>query len=172
MTQFLRPDGTLQNSSITGDHTAIDEVTASDADFLYSANQANTAYECSLSNPVGTPGSGTVTVRFRSAQTNNGVVSGSGSAASMAAALYQGATPISSGPTVSAEGAWTAHAWSPTSGELANITDWNDLRLVFTITGSGGSPANRRGYGISWAELEAPDAPVGGTPFNQALVFG
>jgi hypothetical protein len=157
MAQFLRPDGTISASSITGTYTAIDEATASDADFVYSANNADTTYEVSVSNPSGTPASGNVTIRYRIARTNAGTVDGAGSVSSVVASLVEGTTVLGSDSSRTATGTWTQYSFTVATSA---VTDWTNLRIRFVITGGGGNPSNRRGVGISWAEVETPDAPV------------
>lgn len=162
--QFLRPDGNITQTSFTGGFAEIDEASASDADFAYGANNVAAVLEVSLSNPTGAPASGTTTVRYRIAKTNAGTVDGGGNAVTVTAAVYQGTTLIASDSAQTATGTWTQYSWAPS---MASVTDWNDLRLRFTTSASGGTAANRRGGAVSWAEVEAPAA--GATTFNQAL---
>jgi len=58
---------------------------------------------------------------------------------------------------------WADRSLAFTPAFISSITDYTDLRLRFTCTNSGGSPANRRGMAISWAEIEIPD-PSGPSP--------
>lgn len=157
MAQFLRPDSNVTQSSFTGGFAEIDESTASDADFAYGANNTAAVLEVGLSDPGGTPDpAGTSRVRFRIAKTNNGTVTGTGNTVTFTIAVYQGGTLISTGVTgLTATGTWTGYNFTFTHG---SITDWTDLRLRFTTSASGGTPANRRGGAVSWAEVEAPDA--------------
>lgn len=156
MAQFLRPDSNVTQSSFTGGFAEIDEATASDADFAYGNNNTAAVLEVGLSDPSETPDSaGTSTVRYRIAKTNNGTVSDTGNAVTVTAAVYQGATLIQSDTAQATSGTWTEYSFTFTHG---SITDWSDLRLRFTTSSSGGSPANRRGGAVSWAEVEAPDA--------------
>lgn len=155
MAQFLRPDSTVTATSFTNGFAAIDESAASDADFAYGANNIAAVLEVGLSNPGGTPGSGTTTVRYRIAKTKTGVVDGTGNSCTVTAALYQGTTLIAADTARTATGTWTEYSWAPNVG---SVSDWNDLRLRFTTSASGGTSANRRGGAVSWAEIEAPDA--------------
>jgi hypothetical protein len=152
--QFLRPDSTVTADGFTNGHAAIDEAIASDADFAYGANNTAAVLEVGLSNPTGTPASGTTMVRYRHAKVNSGALSGSGSSVTVTAEIYQGASLIASDAAQTAGGSWTARSWTP---DMSGVTDWTDLRLRFTTSSSGGSPANRRGGAVSWAELEVPD---------------
>lgn len=163
-TQFLRPDGNVTQTSFTGGFAEIDEVTASDADFAYGTNNTAATLEVSLSNPAETPGSGTTTVRYRVAKTNAGVLDGGGNSCTVTASVYQGVTLISADAARTVTGTWTDYSWTPS---MASVTDWNDLRLRFVTSASGGTAASRRGGAVSWAEAEVPAA--GAVTFNQAL---
>jgi hypothetical protein len=158
MAQFLRPDGLIAAGSWTNNHLAIDEATASDADFAYSQNNPNgTIFEVSLSNPALTPVAGSATVRYRHGQVNAGTLDGTGTATSLSVNLMQGATVIATDAAQAPTGTWTTRAWVIAAATIATITNWNDLRFQFVATGGGGSPAARRGVGVSWAENEAQD---------------
>lgn len=154
MAQFLRPDSNVTQTSFTNGFDAIDESSASDADFAYGTNNTAAVLEVGLSNPSGTPGAGTTTVRYRVAKTNAGTVDGGGNAVTVTASVYQGGTLIAEDSARTVTGTWTEYSWTPS---MASVTDWNDLRLRFTTSASGGSPANRRGGAVSWAEVESPD---------------
>lgn len=170
MVQFLRPDAIVSQGSWTGDHTAIDEATASDADRAYSQDNPNgSIFEVSLSNPGSSPGAGTTTVRYRHGQVKSGTLDGAGTATALDVAVYQGTTLIASDAQQAPGGAYATRAWSP---NLSAVTDWNDVRLRFVATGGGGSPANRRGVAVSWAEIEVPDAPAGITGTMAAAESG
>lgn len=156
MAQFLRPDSNVTQTSFTGGFAEIDEATASDADFAYGANNTAAVLEVGLSNPAATPDpAGTSTVRYRIAKVNNGSVTGTGSNLTVTAEIYQGGTLIQADTAQSPTGTWTAYSFTFTHG---SITDWTNLRFRFSTSTSGGSPANRRGGAVSWAEIEAPDA--------------
>lgn len=155
MAQFLRPDSNITQTSFTNGFAQIDEATASDADFAYGANNTAAVLEVGLTDPTGTPNSaGTSTVRYRIAKTNNGTVDGGGSTVTVTGAVYQGGTLIQADTARTATGTWTQYTFTFTHG---SITNWNDLRLRFTTSASGGTVANRRGGAVSWAEVEAPD---------------
>lgn len=168
MSQFLRPDSNVTQSDFTNGFANIDESAASDADFAYGANNAAAVLEVGLSNPSGTPAAGTRTVRYRVAKTNAGTVDGAGNAVTVTAELYQGTSLIAADSARTATGTWTGYSFTP---DTSSVTDWNDLRLRFTTSASGGSPANRRGGAVSWAELETPDPPSG-SPGNASGALG
>ncbi len=159
MAQFLRPDSNLTQSNFTNGFAEIDETTPVDTDFAYSAINTTAVLQVTLSN-ASTPGSGTTTIRYRIARTNGAVVDGTGSDSTVTVELRQGATTIATDTTRSTTGTWTTFTWTP---DVSAVTDWTDLRLYVTVVGGSGSPANRRGAGISWAEVEAPDPLVLGT---------
>lgn len=156
MAQFLRPDGNITVSQFTGGYVDIDETVASDTDFAYSGVNSDGILEVSLSNPASTPASGTTTVRYRIAKvTSAGALSGTGNSASVIVTVYQGTTLIATDTERTATGSFVNYSFTP---DMSGVTDWNDLRLRFTIpSGGGGTPSNRRGVAISFAELEAPN---------------
>jgi hypothetical protein len=155
VSQFLRPDSNVTQTSFTGGFAEIDEAPASDADKAFGANNVAAVLEVGLSNPTGTPGGGTTTVRYRIAKTNSGTLDGAGSAVTVTCAVYQGTTLIAADAAKTATGTWTQYSFTPS---MAGVTDWTNLRLRFTTSASGGTTANRRGGAVSWAELEAPNA--------------
>lgn len=155
MAQFLRPDSLVSAGSWTGSNTSIDEATADDGDFAYSQDNPNgSIFEVGLSDPV-SPGAGTYTVRYRHAQVRSGVLNGTGTATALVVSVYQGTTLIANDAQQDPGSLWTTRTWMP---DLSGVTDWTGLRLRFVATGGGGSPSNRRGVAVSWAEIEVPDA--------------
>lgn len=164
MVQYLRPDSNVTQTSFTGGFAEIDEVTASDADFAYGANNTAAVLEVGLSNP-----SGAVTtsvpnrIRFRYAKTKAGTVDGGGNAVTIECQLYQGTSLQTSSGALTCTGTWQEFDWEAATGL---ITDWTDLRLRFTTSASGGSPANRRGAAVSWAVFEIPDQATAINPAN------
>lgn len=170
MAQFARPDSdvTALGGSGSGTFADIDETSFSDSDYLYSNDNVDVTYECGLSNVTDPVSSSGHIVRWRQAQSDQSASpiapSSGGTASEYSAYLYQGATLIAtlvSGET-SNEGSFLAKSYTLSGTEADSITDYTDLRIRFDFVGGGGSPANRRGVAISWAEMEVPDAPVGG----------
>lgn len=160
MAQFLRPDSNVTQTGFTGGFAEIDETAASDTDRAFgAADKTASVLEVGLSNPQGSPGSGTTTVRYRMAKVNSsGAVSAGGDTVTVTCAVYQGSTLIASDSARTAPDTYTTVSFTP---DMSGVTDWNDLRLRFTTAESGGgSGANRRSAAISWAELEAPDAAL------------
>lgn len=165
MSQYSRPDSDISigNWVDSGGGTVniyqnIDEVTYSDTDYIKSENNpSSSACEIGL-NSVTDPEVGTGHVlNFRilggGAQTANG---------NLIVGLYQSSTLIASWtytnigtgttPTV------TAKTETLNSTEADSITDYSNLRIKFTATKTAGIVWLG---GISWFELQLPDAPAG-----------
>lgn len=172
MAQFARPDSDVSFALLGGTPTDtagdrwqnIDESSSSDTDYVYSPNNPGgvNAAEFGLTN-VSDPGVDTGHVlRIRTAQIDEDsgghpqAADTSGTATTCAWELRQGVTVIESGDINPAGFATTEVNLA--SGNVANITDYTDLRVFVNPSGGGGSPANRRGVAISWIELELPDA--------------
>lgn len=168
MAQFARPDSNVTQTSFTNGFAAIDEATASDADFAYGANNTAAELEVGLSNVTDPASSSGHVFRYRIAKTNAGTVDGGGNAVTVTVRLMQGTTQIATDTAKTADGTWTQYAYTLSAAEADAITDYTDLRLEFVTSASGGSPANRRGGAVSWAELEVPDASSG-TNYSQSL---
>ena len=161
MAQFARPDADVTNTGTNG-FAAVDESTPSDADFWFGDNNTAEELEVSLSNVTDPSSSAGHTFRYRVAKTNAGTVDGGGNAVTVTARLMQGATQIAADSAKTATGTWTQYDFTLSGAEADAITDYTDLRLEFVTSASGGSPANRRGGAVSWAELEVPDAAITG----------
>lgn len=160
MSEILRPDSNVTQSGFTGGFAEIDETPASDTDKAYGANNTAAVLEVGISNPSGTPGSGTITFRYRHVKTNNGTVDGGGNAVTVTAEVVEGTTVRATDAAQTATGTVAQREWSP---DLSAVSNWNDLRFRFTTSASGGSPANRRGAAVTWAEMEVPD-PAASNP--------
>lgn len=167
MAQFARPDSTvLAGSWVTGSAAlwqAIDEVTASDADFISSSSgPVNDLTEMGLSDVTDPVSSSGHLIRFRHAE--NGAVTSANMV--LRVRLLQGATVIAER---SFNGVGTSYVtdatFTLTSGEADAITDYTNLRIEFRANQSAGTARRKN---VSWAELEVPDAPVSGT---QAIVI-
>lgn len=161
MAQFGRPDSNVTQTNFTNGFAEIDEETPSDSDYAWGANNTAAVLEVGLSNvtdPVVHTGH---IIRYRIAKTDDGVVDGGGNAVTVTAELYQGGTSIATSVDNEATGTWTTYSFTLTTGQASTITDYTDLRIRCTTSASGGSPANRRGGAVSWAELEIPDVSSG-----------
>lgn len=159
MAQFLCPDGNITQTNFTNGFAEIDETTASDADFAYSANNTTATLEVSLTNPS-VPTyianvSNNCTLRYRIARVNGGVVSNTGNDVTVTASIRTIAEAVATDTAKSTSGTWTTYTLAFTrSGSLAS---WTDLRIRF-VTSASGAGNNARGAAISWAEVEVPDA--------------
>src|SRR3990170_7358280 len=159
MAQLARPDGDITNTG-NGGFADIDETTPSDSDFWWGDNNQADELEVSLSNVTDPVSSSGHTFRYRIAKTNAGAVDGGGNAVTVTARLMQGTTQRATDTAKTATGDWTQYAYTLSGAEADAITDYADLRLEFVTSASGGSPANRRGGAVSWAELEVPNVPA------------
>jgi hypothetical protein len=165
MVQFGRPISDIATNSWTAAPlwSKLDEVSFSDADFVESANNANTTAEIALS-ALGDPNSGAGhVVRYRYAISATG-----GNSRDITVQLYQGGTLIAAGTTRTPTAtAYAADSFTLTAGEADAITSYADLRLRLVAGGTtGGGPSGRRSVRVSWAELEVPDAA---TPFERPV---
>jgi hypothetical protein len=163
--QFLRPSSDISTTSWNGAYTDIDEVTASDGDFGYSDDNVDGTYEFAFpTSGIVDPTVSTLhVVKCRVSRSDGGVPNNnSGSAASLEILLMQGGTTIATVRANATVGLWEDVSYTLTGTQANNISDYNNLRLRFNYLGGGGSPANRRGVAVSWAEMEIP--------FSEALV--
>jgi putative Flp pilus-assembly TadE/G-like protein len=163
--QFGQPDANLTSdgtwvteTSAAGTYTAIAELVGdATADVTYLASpQEPTApnhFEVSLTDIVPPiPDSG-VFVRYR-----YGKPLGSDGVVNLEVELLQGTTVIASQthsnvPTVSP---WTDGSFELTVADLAEITNWADLRLNFKATSTAGTNPDLDRALVSWAQLQIP----------------
>jgi hypothetical protein len=162
MAQFGRPDADVTNTGTNG-FAAIDESVASDADFWWGDNNVAEELEVSLSNVSDPLLSTGHTFRYRIAKTNAGTVDGGGNAVTVTARLMQSTTQIATDTAKTADGTWTQYSFTLSEAQANSITDYNDLRLEFVTSASGGAPSARRGGAVSWAELEVPNVAITGS---------
>lgn len=162
MAQFLRPSSDITAGGTTGwyesaggtqtnIYTAIDEVTRSDTDYIYSsANQLSTS-EIALSSgtdPLSSTGH-IVRYTYLRTVTNKNYT--------LQVNLMQGATTIATWTHANPAATFTAAAQTLTAGQADAITNYADLRLQFNVTvAAGGGGAMQ----VSWAEMEIPNAPA------------
>jgi len=167
--QFSRPNKDTFVVSMTGDpnNTAlqlyqnIDEVTASDTDFVYSADKDATTFQHTISNltdPLVATGH---IVRCRISKSDGGVPNNSsGSTSTVAIRLMQSTTPIATIRAAAAVTTWEDVSYTLSAAEANSITEYFNLEIEYVIVGGAGSPSNRRGVAISWAEMEVPSPVV------------
>jgi hypothetical protein len=155
MAQFLRPDSDVTTTNWTRStgtnsyFTYIDEVVADSTDYVQTQIQAAN-FEVGLSNPTTPLNAGNHIVRVRAWSL------GSGAAERHTVLLLQGtttiATPVNNATLTRTTP--TTTTYTLTSGEVAAITDYTNLRLRF----SAGTLAAGETYRVGWAELEVPNA--------------
>jgi hypothetical protein len=124
--QVLRPDSDLATN---GWKTAplwskLDEETADDGDYIYISGPGSYT-EASLSNPAGTPGSGSVEIHWRGKKLAGRTV---------AIGLYQGTNQIFGSDYLWIT-AWTTYTNALSQPQIDSITDYNDLRFRFISSG-------------------------------------
>src|SRR3970040_1513536 len=141
MAQFARPDSTVTQSSFSGGFAAIDEVTPSDADFTFGANNTAAELEVGLSDVTDPAVSTGHVFRFRIAKTDDGVVDGGENEVTITTRLMQGTTQIAASSPVTTGGTWTTWLRNLSGAEADAITDYTDLRLEFLTSASGGLSA-------------------------------
>lgn len=164
-TEYLRPNSNVTQTNFTNGYAEIDETPASNTDFAYGANNTAAVLEVGTTDLVDTYSA--ATFRWRVAKTNAGTVDDTGNGVNVTPTIYEGGTLRWTGTTQAATGTWTEYTES--SIDLSAISDWTDVRFRFTTTASGGSPANRRGGAVSWAELEVTTVSSRTATLNNTL---
>lgn len=162
MAQFARPDSdvsdgtwTNQASSNVNMFNVIDESSADDADYIRTANPTGTE-TCTfglsdVTDPVSPSGH---TVRWRAKVANR-----VDDTINLSIFLRQGATLIATCRTGAiTDTSFTAGSYTLSGAEADAITDYTDLRLTFTKSGTNDDAGIN--VQVSFAELEVP----GGTP--------
>ena len=171
MAQFLRPTSDIATASWNGTFADIDEVTASDADYGYSTDNVEGNYETKFGGAITDPEVGTGHVlRARFGISDGGVLNNGGNTLTISVGLYQGATLIEEVETNYNVVSNSTHVYTIATANANNITDYTDLRVRFNYNKTGGSPANRRGLSVSWAEMEIPDYVAPTTDFTKVKV--
>lgn len=153
MTQYSRPisdltTGVWSPSTGTALWSVLDESTRSDTDYISSAANQLTACQVGLS-PVNTPLVDTghiVRYTYLRTITNKNYT--------LVVTLYCGATSIASWTHANPSTSFTLAQQTLSEAQAANITDYTDLRLTFSVTVAAGGGGSMR---VSWAEIEVPD---------------
>ena len=152
MVQILRPVSDINTgwskypAGAAGRYACIDDETysMSDPDIIYA--MANVYQECKLSAPAETPASGGGALKwygFREEITGN----------SITPSVRCGSTVIKTGSAVGISTYWyTLYSLSLSEAEMANITDWSNVRIRFAV-----SSYNSGSIWIRMAYLEVPD---------------
>ena len=141
----------------------MDESEANDSDYAWhDAVAGNEYFQVSLSNPSGTPGSGTGTIRWRISRIDGAKIT------KMTAYLYELGTLRFTGTEYEITDSFVTREETVDAGSMASITDWNSLSLMFKVTTvSGGGKASDPA--ISWVEFEVPD-PSGAPVYRQRII--
>jgi hypothetical protein len=162
MAQFARPSvdvtlnaWTTQSGATTNLWSAIDEVDASETDYVSQASPGsnNNLYEVRLA-AVTTP----LIKRYHAVRYRYRKSQALGNVRNLTVGLYQGTTLIAANAvhndiTV----AWTEGAFLLTVAQANAITDYTNLRLRFTPSGVTSGSTARRMVQVSWAQLRVPD---------------
>jgi hypothetical protein len=163
--QFSRPDNDDSIGSYTDDgggttniHDAIDEVTASDTDYIRSENDPSTSL-CvigisSVTDPVSSTGH---VVRYRYAKGQSG--GGSPGVVDIVIRLREGTTTIASQSHSGITTTWTDGSFTLSGAEADSITDYSNLNIQYSSDKSSGARTSWAQF--SWSEFEVPS--VGGT---------
>lgn len=164
MAQVKYPISDITNpAEVTGTFADIDD--DSDADYIYGTNNSNDTCEFLIDTMEDPGSSADHTVIWRQAQADDdaGTVAptSGGAASDYSCWLYQGATLIATMRSLdtSNEGSFLEESYTLSGAEADNITDYTDLRVRFTLNGSGGAPSGRRTVAISSVKVSVPDAP-------------
>lgn len=156
MAQFARPDSTVSAGLWEpqgGPSTlweAIDEISASDTDYIEALNGENTTCELGLSTVADPLSSVNHTIRFRMQAT------GSGGPERCEVQLWQGGTEIASTGNQTSRGSWGDKTYTLSAAEADAIGDYSDLRLKIISSNLSAT----EDMWVSWAEFEVPDAPT------------
>ena len=143
------------------------------SDYWYSTNNSNQVHEVLMTDlSSSTPGAGTCTVTIYHAQADSdaGTVapSSGGNNTTWTLEVYEGATQIAtSGSQNSSEGSFASY--SSLTFAVSSITDWSDVRLRFSASGSGGPSANRRAAAWSYAQISTPDSA--GATIDESITY-
>jgi hypothetical protein len=124
-----------------------------DTAFIQSATAANDAYECRLSTVQVALIDRLHVLRYRGRKSAVG-----GNTRGLIVELRQGATVIASNTHADLTAVMADAAILLTKQQGAAITDYADLRVRFTSTGTfSGGGAQRRRVEVSWCQLRVPD---------------
>jgi hypothetical protein len=164
MAQYARPSADVlaggwsnQANATTNIWQSLDEIAASETDFAQSSLTINDAYEVRLSTVETALIRRGHVLRYRGRKN-----SAAGNVRGVTVELRQGATIIASNSHPDLTVVWLDGAIQLTPEQAALITNYADLRVRFTATGSVASPAgNRRRVQISWVQLRVPEVTFG-----------
>lgn len=168
MAQFARPDSDIDNpgswtlSSGSNIYELLDETSAVDSDEVTLSTTSTTyqEFEVGLSNVTDPASSSGHIVRWRYE------LAGGSMTKAFQMRLMQGTTAIATDEVTLVAGgtAYTTREYTLSSGEADSITDYTDLRIEIATKRDGFGSATTSG--ISWLELEVPDAAASGQPMS------
>lgn len=142
MTQYMRPSSDIAGNW-TGTYADINEITPDDSDYIRSP--LNNQYEeYLLSTPNNEPNNGLGVLRFRGCKENTNT-------GSITPSIRVGSTVIKTGSSLSMTTSFAEYTLTLSEAEMANITDWTDVRVRFLCTTSSNYVR------VSWAVFEVPD---------------
>lgn len=161
--QYLRPtsDHSSSNVNTAPFWSKVDESVRDDADYISSVVNTDAFVRLNFSAPAGTPASGTCTFRVAGGQINkDGVIVNAitGNTVVLFADLYEGSTLLASNLLGTVPGDTTGNFINvdTTTFSTSLVSNWSNLSVSFRCVASGGSPTNRRGFVITWVEIEVP----------------
>jgi hypothetical protein len=159
--QFARPASdiaigswTTQGGSAASLWATLDEDPADEADFAQSSLTVNDSYETLLSPVEAAFIDRLHLLRYRGRKN-----AAAGNTRGVTVDLLQGTTVIATNSHPDLTVVWLDGAILLTKAQGAAITDYANLRVRFTATGSVSGPGgNRRRAQVSWCQLRVPDA--------------
>lgn len=160
MAQFARPSADVSVGSWTNQADAatnlwqsLDEVDASETDFVQASLTANSDYEFRLSTQQAGIIKRGYALRYRGRKNQ-----AAGNTRGIIVELRQGATVIASNTHADLTVVWLDGIITLTVAQANQITNYADLRVRLRATGTvSGAAAVRRRPQVSWAQLRVPD---------------
>lgn len=175
MTQLIRPSAVATSTAtLTGNdagttnlHTYIDEITTDDATtYFYSNDLDSGTLSITYSGAQSPKDSSSVIVKIRHHESDSPTLSASAGNGTVVIdqirILSDGGTQRglynSTTTTLSNSGALGWQTWTITV-PVSGVVSWSSIVVEYRIVNnSGGSPGGRRGFAITWAELELTDS--------------
>jgi len=171
MTQYMRPCSDINEgfecSSGSSRYALIDEEAYNDYDYIYGTapDRYSISWQaCLLSTPGATPGSGTGTLRFRAALLGTALCVGS-----IWVGDFEDGTEIKT-KDVSPGSYFEEFTIPLTEEEMANITNWADVRVVF-LTYWHSKQTSPGTFYVSWAQFEVPDGATATAGLEMGMMF-
>lgn len=173
MAQFSRPDSDIAANGwlpSTGSdlYAMLDEVTASDADYIYlPGDSVSPQSELGMSN-ITDPGVNTGHIfRFRAKKS-----AAAGHVRRFFAYVLQAPTVIAKLQDFELTENWVDYVIEVASVDAANITDYSTLKMVFSGVVGDQSDDQERDSLVSFAEFEVPNAGSGSSNMKRPHING